>query len=78
MVDWAMSGSAGALVEGMGFLQLTTEGPALTSAPGISIQPWKCPLSLLTCGMDVLPYKPPTVNAIPNPKRPFEFYERAC
>ena len=43
----------------MGFLQLTTEGLALTSAPGISIQPWKCPLSLLTCGMNVLPYKPP-------------------
>ena len=42
---------------GNGFFTETTEGPALTSAAGISIQPWKCPLSLLTCEMNVLPYK---------------------
>ena len=49
----AMSGTGG----GNGFFTETTEGPALTSAAGISIQPWKCPLSLLTCEMNVLPYK---------------------
>ena len=51
----AMSGPGG----GNGFFTVTTEGPTLTSAAGISIQPWKCPFSLLTCGMNVLPTKPP-------------------
>ena len=50
-----MSGPGG----GNGFFTVTTEGPTLTSAAGISIQPWKCPFSLLTCGMNVLPTKPP-------------------